>query len=125
MKFLQVLVLILGFVFIVNAQKATLSGTVYDQKGEVISEAKVIIQNKNGKQYETLTNADGKYKIDLPYTAYKTADDVRNLFITRYTITVLSTGFRIAEIKEFIFTKPKSGNMQIDITLEVGLLGER
>ncbi|HXG82398.1 MAG TPA: carboxypeptidase-like regulatory domain-containing protein [Pyrinomonadaceae bacterium] len=125
MKFLQILFLIFSLSIFANAQKAILSDTVYDQQGAVISDAKVIVQNKNGKKFETLTDAEGKYKIDLPYTVYKTPDDVRTLPITRYTIKAVFTGFRITEIKEFVFTKPRVGNMQLDITLEVGLLGER
>jgi hypothetical protein len=121
MKFLQFLFLIFSLSIFANAQKATLVGTVYDQRGAVIPDAKVVVQNKNGKRFETLADAEGKYKIDLPYTLYKTPSDVRSLPITRYTITVLFRGFRITEIKEFIFTKPYIGNMQLDVVLEVGI----
>lgn len=125
MKTLQILVLILGLTVFANAQKAILSGTVYDQLGSIIPDAQVVVKNKNGKMFETLTDRDGKYKIDLPYTVYKMPDDFRSLSLARYTIKVSLVGFHITEIEEFIFTKPSVGNMQLDFVLEVGTIGNR
>ncbi len=45
MKILQILVLILGLVTFANAQKAVLSGTVYDGNGSVVTEVKITAIN--------------------------------------------------------------------------------
>jgi hypothetical protein len=100
-----------------------LRGTVYDQLGEVIQSAKIIIIDRNGKRFETLTNENGAYEIKLPFTVYKENYDIRTSPITKYSIKVESRGFRIAEIKEFNFTQSKSGKMELDFALEVGLIG--
>lgn len=63
MKFLQILVLILGLVTLANAQKSILSGTIYDQDGAIIPNAEVKLKNKKNKIYKAKTSDDGVYEI--------------------------------------------------------------
>ena len=65
MKIFQVLILILGLSIFANAQKAILSGTVYDQTGAVIPETKITLMNKDGKEFAAFTNDDGVYTISV------------------------------------------------------------
>ncbi len=127
MKVLQILVLIIGLTLAANGQKhnetAILTGIIFDQMGEVITDAKIIVINQKGKKFETVTNEKGNYEIKLPVTVYKGNFDITKLPITKYTIRVESRGFRIFEIKEFNFVQPKSRKIQLDIALEVGLVG--
>ena len=59
MKILQNLVLIIGLAICVNAQKTTLTGTVYDANGAVIVKSKVTAVNQKGEKFEAVTNEDG------------------------------------------------------------------
>ncbi|HXH69316.1 MAG TPA: carboxypeptidase-like regulatory domain-containing protein [Pyrinomonadaceae bacterium] len=126
MKFLQILVLILGLTFVASGQKqvgnAILTGSVFSQIGEIISNAKITVINQKGKRFETLTDEKGNYEIKLPFTVYKRNFDITKLPITKYTIKVEYRGFRIFEIKEFNFIQTKSRKMHLDIALEVGIL---
>jgi hypothetical protein len=70
MKFLQILVLVVGLVVSVNAQKAILSGTVYDSNGAVILGTKVYATNAKGWKIETIVNTDGNYLLELPIGIY-------------------------------------------------------
>jgi len=49
MKVLQILVLIFGLVILANAQNSVLSGTVYDQDGSVIPNAKTKLKDRKIK----------------------------------------------------------------------------
>jgi hypothetical protein len=126
MKILQVLILIFGLSIIVNGQKqnetAILTGSVFSQIGEVISDAKITITNEKGKRFETLTDENGNYKIELPVTVYKGDFDIRKLPITKYTIRIEYRGFRAFEIREFNFIQSKLRNMQLDVALEAGIV---
>ena len=127
MRVLQLLVLIFGLAVITNSQnidKAILSGTVYDQIGGTIQNAKIIITDKNNKRFETVTNESGVYEIELPFTMYKGNYNIRISLITKYSIRVESRGFRVTEIKNFNFIQPKSRKMQLDIALEVGIIAD-
>lgn len=65
MKILQILVLMFGFVVLVNAQKAVLSGTITDKQGGLIPNAKVEAKNLEGKIISAQTNDSGQYQLEL------------------------------------------------------------
>jgi len=71
MKFLQILSLILCLAVFVHAQKAILSGTVYDASGAVIPKIKITAINENGEKLETETNDDGEYSLKLLYNSLR------------------------------------------------------
>ena len=126
MKILQVLILIFGLTIIANGQEqnetAILTGSVFSQIGEIISDVKITVINEKGKRFETFTDVDGNYKIELPVTVYKGNFDIRKLPITKYTVRVEHRGFRAFEIKEFNFIQSNSRKMQLDVALEVGIV---
>ncbi len=116
MKFLQILVLIFGLVILVNAQandKAILSGTVYDVSGSLISDAKITAINQEGQKFETLTNTEGVYVLNLLFAKprFKTI---------KYEITIDETkrGFEKFVLKNFNFIQSTNGKMQLDFALD-------
>jgi hypothetical protein len=123
MKVLQILVLIIGFAFITNAQtteKAVLSGTVYDVSGAVIPAIKVVFVNQKGERFETTTDEDGGYLYYLPVSKYETVSkdkpETADKKLNKYEITFgnPNLGFKEFVIKDFIL----SGKMQLDIALD-------
>ncbi len=69
MKFLQILVLILGLCIVGNAQSAsretTLKGTIFNQAGGVITDVWITIKNANGKGF-TFQPRYGLYRTQIP-----------------------------------------------------------
>lgn len=112
MKFLQILVLIVGFVAFANAQKAILTGTVYDANGAVIPQAKVIAINEKGEKFETLTNETGEYILKLYFNQYGS--------IAKYDITVEKDGFATRVLKDFRFVGFWNDQMHLDFALDAG-----
>jgi hypothetical protein len=118
MKVLQILVLILVFVVTENAQTSILSGTVYDANGAVIPETKITAINQKGEKFETLTNDEGFYFLDLPFTRY----DSKLFFdfvMAKYEIIVdrENWGFEKFVLKDFRFVPSYKGKMNLDIAL--------
>lgn len=77
-KILQILVLIFCLSVVVNAQtitdrseKSILSGTVFDKYGAVIPQTKITFTNKDGKEFITISNEEGFYKIELNEGKYE------------------------------------------------------
>lgn len=119
MKILQILVLIFGFVVLVNAQKAVLSGTVYDANGAVIPETKIIAINEKGERFKTETNNEGVYVLNLPFNLYDTKNSA-HFKIAKYEIIVdRERGFEKFVLKDFKFVPSYRGKMNLDIALEV------
>jgi len=58
MRALQVTILILAIGALANAQKAVLSGTVYDSEGSVIPGIDVKLKDKKGIELATKTKHD-------------------------------------------------------------------
>ncbi|MFS8084575.1 MAG: carboxypeptidase-like regulatory domain-containing protein, partial [Acidobacteriota bacterium] len=52
-------------------EKVVLTGTVYDINHAVIPFARVVARSFEGKEYETKTNDEGRYKIELPSALYR------------------------------------------------------
>ena len=100
--------------------RVILSGTVYDQIGNTLAEAKVIATNEDGRQFETTTNEDGSYELMLPVNSYKPGGDFRKR-ISMYNVKVLFTGFKITEITGLKLVTTKVVNLRLDAVLEVGL----
>ena len=121
MKVLRILVLIFGLTVFVNAQKATLSGTLYDAVGAVIPEVKVTAVNERGEKFETVTNDDGVYSLSLPYNLYEARTSSANFRIAKFEIIIdlEYRGFEKFLIKEFKFIPAYSGKMFFDIALDV------
>lgn len=121
MKFLQILVLILGLAALVNAQKAILTGTVYDANGAVIIKAKVTAVNQKGEKFEAFTNDEGIYVLTLPYKDY---DSTPNFKIAKYDITVdrENFGFEKFVLKDFKFVGKFNVQMNIDFALDVSAM---
>ena len=118
MKILQILVLILGLSIFANAQKAILSGAVYDANGSVIVEAKVTAINDKGAKFVTLTNDEGIYSLDLPFNSYDSKTSA-NFKMTKYEITVEQKHFKKYVLKDFNFIPSYKGKMNLDIALDV------
>lgn len=120
MKFLQVLVLILGLVMFVNSQTnsdAVLSGSIYDATGALIVKASVVAINEKGQKFDAATNDDGIYVLNLPFNVYRAGDS--NFRIAKYEIIVDTVGFEKKSIKDFSFAPSSKGKMQLDFALNV------
>jgi len=110
MKFLQILVLILGLFIFANAQNATLTGNVYDKHGSLIQYAAVKAKSKDGKEYTTKSNEDGIYEIELVNGTYS-IEFSANLFET-YTIQ----NYRVSSAYKL--------KLNLDVILEVEATGK-
>ena len=105
MKVLQILVLIFGLLVVANAQKAILSGTVFDRNGAVIITTKVVAINVKGQKFESTVDEDGKYTLELP--------------IDIYSIEFNATGFEKVKIENYRIVNSDNGKMFFDISLNV------
>ncbi len=89
---------------------ATLSGTVTDQRGAVVPDAKVrVVSSATGLQREGTTSREGFFTIPL-------------LPPTTYTVTVEREGFAPAEINGLILNVGEHRSLQVQLT--VGQIGE-
>ncbi len=116
MKILQILVLIFGFIVIVNAQhdsklqeqseqKMILTGAIFDKNGAVILNAKIVAIQNSGTKYETNTDTEGIYRIELP--------------LTIYNIEVSAAGFCTSKIASYRIVDSTYKKMSLDVVLEV------
>ena len=119
MKVLQILVLIFGLVVLVDAQKSALTGTVYDASGAVISKAKLTAVNEEGEKFETVTNDEGIYVLNLLFNSVDTKTSVDSK-VAKYEITVdmENRGFEKFVLKDFKFVPSSKGKMNLDIALD-------
>lgn len=117
MKSLQLLVLIFLLASIANAQKANLTGSVYDANGSVITKAVVIAVNEKGERFGTLSNGEGVYVLELPYNPYSSG--TADFKLAKYEIIVESNGFEKFVLKDFKFVNSTRGKMFLDFVLEV------
>jgi hypothetical protein len=119
MKILQILVLIFCLVVVANAQKAILTGSIYDPGGAVIVKSKVTAINQKGEKFEALSNEEGVYVLNLPLDKYKPILDQK---ITKYEIVVEGLGFEKFVLKNFKFVGATKGQMYLDFALDVGAM---
>lgn len=116
--FVSVLMMV-ALVFSVSAQtnKATLSGTVTDSQGAVVTDANVKVTNTTtGAVRETTTNSDGFYEVPL-------------LDIGTYTVSVSKTGFQSVKRENVVLqtATETSADVQLaagEITTEVTVTAE-
>ena len=118
MKALWILSLILGLAVFVNAQTAILTGEVYDANGAVIIGAKVVAVNEKLQKFETKTNSEGIYKLELPFKQYK-SENSENFVIEKYVLIVEARGFEKNELKGLNFVPSYKGEMNLDFALNV------
>lgn len=120
MKILQILVLMLGLFIITNAQKSTLTGSVYDANGAVIIDAEVTAINKKGEKIIAKTSENGFYVLELPYNPYNPSSSGNNGFkIAEYDIIVESEYFERFVLKNFKFVPSYKGKMFLDFALNI------
>ncbi|MEP6903933.1 MAG: carboxypeptidase-like regulatory domain-containing protein [Actinomycetota bacterium] len=113
MKIMQILVLVFGLFVVVNAQnvserleKSNLSGTVFDETGAVITQTKVAFTSKTGKVFNTVTNQDGIYQIELNEG--------------NYLIEFYKEGFKPYKFENYKLAF--RSKMQLDVSLDVGAM---
>lgn len=114
MKILKALFLVFCLTIFANAQKATLTGTVYDQQGAVIPGTLVKILDKNKKEYLAKSNDEGIYQIDLPANIYSievTADGFEKFKINQYRIVLSYKG---KQVFDFGLTGKMTGVLTIN-----------
>lgn len=119
MKILQILVFIFVFIFVANAQNALLNGTIYDATGALVTSAKVVAVSENGKEFETETDENGNYSLNLPYKIFDNKSSTR-FRIAKYEIIVdlENRGFEKYILKDFKFVPSTLGKMFLDIALD-------
>jgi Carboxypeptidase regulatory-like domain len=112
--FITMLVLLLGLGVFAQAQSPVqnseptmiLTGAVYDINGAVIvNGTKIAAYSSGGKRYETTTNEEGIYKIQLPLATYK--------------IEASAPGFCSERMAHFRVVNSTYGKMSLDFVLEV------
>lgn len=101
-----------------NARNAVLSGNVYDANGSLIVQAKVTAINERGEKFETLTNDEGIYVLNLPFNQYNSKD---NFKIAKYEITVTKEGFEKNLMRDFKFVPSSKSKMNLDFALDVSV----
>lgn len=103
-----------------NAQKAILSGTIYDAVGAIVPEVKVTAINEKGEKFEAITNNEGVYSLNLPYNLYEARTSSASFKIAKFEIVVdlEYRGFEKFQIKDFKFIPAYSGKMFFDIALD-------
>lgn len=70
------------FPFALEIAAGTIAGSILDINGDPIPDAEVFVNNENGIEFQTISNADGEYNID-------------NLPPGTYVVTVSSSGYSI------------------------------
>ncbi len=113
MKILLVLVLVLSLVIVANTQ--VLTGTVYDAQGALIPKVKAI--NEKGKVFETETNDEGIYSLNLPFNDF-TKISSKQFKISKYEIVVECGGFEKNILKDFKFISAYPNEMILDVSLD-------
>lgn len=96
---------------------AILSGSVYDANGYLITQAKITATNEKGEKFETQTNEDGTYILNLPYNPYDGGD--YKYKVSKYEIIVEKWGFEKGIISNFKFVPSSNGKMILDVALDV------
>lgn len=88
-----------------NEPKTVLTGVVYDINGAVVVDTLIVAYKRDGKKYETATNDEGVYRIELP--------------LALYAIQAGAAGFCPAQVDGFRIVNSTHGKMSLDFVLEV------
>jgi len=95
--------------------QAILTGTVFDRNGAVIPGTKITAVNSKGQKFETQTNEDGEYILELPFNEYGS--------IAKYDMTFEKSGFAKGVLKDFKFVGGYNSEMHLDLALDAGVSG--
>ena len=98
--------------------KSTLTGTVYDALGSVISLAKVTATDEKGNKVDTFTNDSGVYKLEIPFCQYLPATKCK---MAKYEIRAQANGFKDTVIKDYLFVEAYPKKMSLDIALHIAV----
>lgn len=117
MRSLYVLTLILTVAGFALAQRSVLTGTLYDAYGAVIPGASVTATDADGKVFQTKTNDEGRYELNLAYLPNSPAGPYR---MTRYRIIADASnmGFNVVTIRDFAFVPAFRGRMYLDFAMD-------
>ena len=107
MKVLRILVLVFWFAGLTIAQSSALSGTVYDKQGSVIPNANVKLKDRKGKEYQTNSDKNGVYQIELAKGFY--------------SIEINANLFKGFKVKKYFVPPVHNGKIYFDITLYYGV----
>ena len=89
-----------------SESKMVLTGAVYDLNGSVIvNEARVVVYDTAGRKYESATNDEGFYQIDLPLAVYR--------------IEVNAPGVCTERVERYKIVNATYGKMSLDFVLDV------
>ncbi|MGQ0540542.1 MAG: carboxypeptidase-like regulatory domain-containing protein [Blastocatellia bacterium] len=122
MRYLNILLIILALANFASSQsneKSKLTGVVYDANGAIVAGAKVTAISVIGEKFETTTNADGVFVLNLAFSKYDSKSAVK-FKEAKYDIVVDSPGFIRSATKAFVFVPSFKGEMRLDIGLEIG-----
>jgi len=103
MKILRTLILVFCLTAFVNAQKASLSGTIFDDKGAVVPQTIISLTDSKGEIHKTVTNENGVYSIKLVEGKYKI--EFKKAFFSPFSIEN--------------YYVPFETKMNLDVSLEV------
>jgi hypothetical protein len=98
-----------------------LTGNVYDPMGALIVNAKVTAVNQKGEKFETHTNDEGVYTLNLPFNEYQPTFSYR---IAKYDITVEFVGFEKFILKDFKIIGGYAEKMHLDFALDVLVISD-
>ncbi len=104
MKTLRILSLIFGLVILTNAQDTVLTGTVYDESGSVVPGITIILKTQKSNVYQTETDGEGVYQLELPPAVYSIE-------------TISTVGFNKFRLKKYRVTLSTKGKQILDIGL--------
>lgn len=106
---MHILVLIFGLSIFANAQKAILTGTIYDRQGAIIPNVSVKVIAKSSKQYEVKTDDNGVYEVKITTGIY--------------TVECSAHGFKSFKMKNYFVPLSYKGKVFLDIALkDLGLV---
>ncbi len=108
--------MVLGLAVFADAQKAILSGNVYDALGALIIGAKVTATNESGEKFEAVTNDKGIYILNLPFNSHSSNLKYK---IAKYDILVEQKHFENFLLKDFKFIPSPKNKIHLDFGLEI------
>jgi hypothetical protein len=90
--------------------KMRLSTAIFDENGAIVVTARLTAARSDGKIFDALVNADGKYELDLPFGIY--------------SIEAAAPGFRRKVFSDYRIVDATLKKMSLDFVLEVQSFSE-